>query len=70
MNGSDGTFAAVDYRLSPFTTFGSKFFGSAFADYDNDCNMDLFVANHDNQGQTHQFILFNSLKRYIILLIG
>jgi hypothetical protein len=29
------------------------------------------VARENNvQGQTHQIILFNSLKKYIILLIG
>jgi uncharacterized repeat protein (TIGR01451 family) len=49
MNNKNGTFTAVDYRLSPFTTGGSNSFGSAFADYDNDGDMDLFVANHDNQ---------------------
>ena len=49
MNNADGTFSKVDHRLSLFTTGGGNSFGSAFADFDNDGDLDLFVANHDDQ---------------------
>ncbi|MFK7950005.1 MAG: FG-GAP-like repeat-containing protein, partial [Saprospiraceae bacterium] len=50
MNNADGTFSKMDHRLSLFTTGGGNSFGSAFADFDNDGDLDLFVANHANQG--------------------
>ncbi|NJN77283.1 MAG: T9SS type A sorting domain-containing protein [Saprospiraceae bacterium] len=49
MNNGNGTFSKVDHRLSLFTTGGGNSFGTAFADFDNDGDLDLFVANHDNQ---------------------
>lgn len=49
MNNADGTFNKTDHRLSLFTTGGGNSFGSAFADFDNDGDLDLFVANHNDQ---------------------
>ncbi|MFT6148300.1 MAG: putative repeat protein (TIGR01451 family) [Saprospiraceae bacterium] len=49
LNNGDGTFNKIDHRLSLFTTGGGNSFGSAFADFDNDGDLDLFVANHADQ---------------------
>jgi uncharacterized repeat protein (TIGR01451 family) len=49
MNNGDGTFEKVDHRLSLFCTGRQNSFGSAFADFDNDGDLDLFIANHDDQ---------------------
>jgi uncharacterized repeat protein (TIGR01451 family) len=59
MNNGNGTFTKVDHRLSLFTTGGGNSFGSALADFDNDGDMDLFVANHDDQ---NNYLIKNSNK--------
>jgi len=58
MNNGDGTFAKVDHRLSLFTTGGGNSFGSAFADFDNDGDLDLFIANHNDQ---NNYLVKNSI---------
>ena len=45
-NNGDGTFTLLDNAI---TQDAGKSFGSAWADIDNDGDVDLFIANHDNE---------------------
>ena len=53
-NNGDGTFTKLENDL---TTVGGNSFGVAKADYDNDGDYDLFVANHEN---TENFFFKNT----------
>ncbi len=44
-NNGDGTFTPV---VNAITQDGGQSFGAAWADYDNDGDMDLYVANHES----------------------
>jgi choice-of-anchor A domain-containing protein/uncharacterized repeat protein (TIGR01451 family) len=46
INNGDGTFVAANNEV---TNDAGKSFGSAFADIDNDGDLDLHIANHDNE---------------------
>ncbi len=43
-NNGDGTFTSIDNSI---TQDGGKSFGAAWADIDNDYDVDLFISNHD-----------------------
>ncbi len=58
LNNGDGSFS--DAPESPLSTDGGCSFGSAFADYDNDGDLDLFVANGYCSGTIENFLYRNT----------
>lgn len=58
MNNGDGSFTAA--APGPINSDGGCSFGSAFADYDNDGDLDLFVANGYCNGVTTNFLYKNT----------
>ena len=54
-NNGDGTFTKIE---NPITLAGGYSFGSAWADYDNDGDVDLFIANRNDNSN----FLFENVK--------